>query len=55
MSDESAKRAAKEFLAAKIIVEGQTREARLNQEVAIALGPTLWKRVASTVISQCRD
>lgn len=55
MGDESAKRAAQEFLAAKIIEEGQTREAQLNQEAAITLGPTLWKRVASTVTSQCRD
>src|SRR5271167_47120 len=55
MGDESAKRAAEEFLAAKIMEEGQTREAQLNQEAATTLGPTLWKRVASTVTSQCRD
>jgi len=35
MGDESAKRAAQEFLAAKIIEEGQTREAQLNQDYAL--------------------
>jgi hypothetical protein len=55
MGDESAKRAAEEFLAAKIAEENQTRESQLNQEAAIALGPTVWKRVVATVTSECHD
>lgn len=55
MADESAKRAAEEFLAAKIAEENQAREAQLNREAAIALGPAVWKRLAASVNSQCRD
>lgn len=55
MADENAKRAAEEFLAAKLAEESQLREAQLNEQAAIALGPTVWKRVAATVNAQCRD
>ena len=39
MADESAKRAAQEFLAAKLSEEGQLYEDKVNLEAAIALGP----------------
>ena len=39
MVDESAKRAAQEFLAAKLSEEGQLYENKVNLEAAIALGP----------------
>ncbi len=55
MANENAKRAAEEFLAAKLAEESQLLEAQLNEQAAIALGPTVWKRVAATVNSQCRD
>jgi hypothetical protein len=46
MADESAKRAAQEFLAAKLCEEGQQYENKVNLEAAIALGPKVWKKVA---------
>lgn len=55
MGEESAKRAAEEFLAARLSEEGQKYEDRMNQEAAVALGPTVWKRVAESVVKQCRD
>ena len=55
MRDESAKRAAQEYLAGKLSAEGQRHEDKLNREVAEKLGPAVWKRVADTVIAQCRE
>lgn len=55
MGDESAKRAAEEFLAARISEENQASEDQQNREAAIKLGPTVWKRLADTVFAQCRD
>ncbi len=55
MADESAKRAAEEFLAARIAEESQAQETQLNLEAAISLGPTLWKRVAASLTSQCQE
>ncbi len=55
MADESAKRAAEEFLAAKIAEEDQALEAQLNLEAATTLGPTVWKRVAASLTSQCHE
>jgi len=55
VGDESAKRAAEEFLAARLSEEGQSYESRANLEAAIALAPTVWKKVAETVITQCHE
>jgi hypothetical protein len=55
MADESAKRAAQEFLAAKLSEEGQRYENKVNLEAAIALGPKVWKKLADTVIANCRE
>ena len=55
MRDEGAKRAAEEYLAAKLSEEGQNREALLNREAAMALGFTVWKRLADTVNTQIRE
>ena len=55
MRDEGAKRAAEEYLAAKLSEEGQNREAQLNREAAITLGFTVGKRLAETVNNQIRE
>jgi hypothetical protein len=55
MGDESAKRAAQEYLAAKLSVEGQAHEDKLNREAAEKLGPAVWKTVADTVLAQCKE
>ena len=55
MGDESAKRAAQEYLAAKLSVEGQIHEDKLNRETAEKLGPAVWKTVADTVLAQCKE
>jgi hypothetical protein len=55
MGDESAKRAAQEYLAAKLSVEGQAHEDKLNREAAEKLGSAVWKTVADTVNEQCRE
>ena len=55
MADESAKRAAQEFLAAKLSGESQLYENKVNLEAAIALGPKVWKKLADTVIANCRE
>jgi hypothetical protein len=55
MGDESAKRAAQEYLATKLSVEGQIHEDQLNREAAEKLGPAVWKMVADTVLAQCQE
>jgi hypothetical protein len=55
MRDEGAKRAAEEYLAAKLSEEGQNREAQLNREAAMTLGFTVWKRLADTVNAHIRE
>lgn len=55
MRDESTERAAQEYLAAKLAEEGQTQEAKLNQETAMSLGPVVSKRVADSVTQQCKE
>ena len=55
MGDESAKRAAQEYVAAKLSVEGQIHEDKLNREATEKLGPAVWKTVADTVLAQCRE
>jgi hypothetical protein len=53
MGDESTKRAAQEYLAAKLSEEGQQYEDKLNAEAAIKLAPAVWKSVVETVIEKC--
>jgi hypothetical protein len=55
MGDESTKRAAQEYLAAKLSKEGQSHEDKLNREAAERLAPAVWKKVADTVIAKCRE
>jgi hypothetical protein len=55
MGDESAKRAAQEYLAGKLSAEGPRHEDKLNREAAEKLGPAVWKTVADTVLAQCRE
>lgn len=55
MGEEDAKRAAEEYLAARLSEEQKKSEEQLNREAAIALGLTVWKRLAETVSTQCRD
>jgi len=55
MGEESAKRAAEEYLAARIAEESQNHEDQRNREAAKSLGPVVWKRLAETVLAQCRE
>ena len=55
MGDESTKRAAQEYLAAKLSREGQSYEDKMNQEAAEKLAPAVWKNVANTIITKCRE
>ena len=55
MGDESTKRAAQEYLAARLAQEGQSYEDKLNREAAIALAPRVWQKVTETVIAKCNE
>jgi len=55
MADESTKRAAEEYLAAKLSKEGQSYEDQQNREAAERLGPTVWKRVAAIVTGKIQE
>lgn len=55
MADESAKRAAEEYLAAKLSAESQSEEQKLNREAAERLAVSMWKHVADTVAVKCRE
>jgi hypothetical protein len=55
MADESAKRAAEEYLATKLSEEGQEHEARLNHEAALTLAPSVWRHVSHTLLGKCRE
>ncbi len=55
MDEVSAKRAAQEYLAARLSEEAQEYEDHLNLEAAIALGSRVWKRLVDTVMTQCRE
>jgi hypothetical protein len=55
MGDESAKRSAEEFLAAKLTEEGQAYENKLNMEAAIALAPSVWTHVTRTINAKCKE
>lgn len=55
MGDEGTKRAAQEYLAAKLSEQGQSYEDKHNLEAAIAHAPAVWKEVVDTVITKCRE
>jgi hypothetical protein len=55
MGQEDAKRAAEEYLATRLSEETLRSEERLNREAAVALGPTVWRRLAETIFTQCRE
>ncbi len=55
MADECTKRAAEEYLAAKLSKEGQSHEDQQNREAAEKLGPAVWKRVSETVAAKCQQ
>ena len=55
MADESTKRAAEEYLAARLSKEGQSYEDRQNREAAEKLGPAVWKRAAATVTGKIQE
>ena len=55
MGDESTKRAAQEYLAARLAEQGQSHEDKLNMQAAVALAPQVWKSVAETVIAKCNE
>jgi hypothetical protein len=55
MGDESAKRAAEEYLAAKLSAETQSEENKLNREAAERLATSVWKRMADTVAARCKE
>ena len=54
MTSDETKRAAQEFLAAKLTEETQTQQEWLNREAALRLAPQVWKRVAETFVAQCK-
>jgi hypothetical protein len=55
MDETSAKRAAQEYLAARLSEEAQEQEDHLNLEAAIALGPRVWQELVDSFITQCRE
>jgi hypothetical protein len=55
MGDESAKRAAEEYLATKLSAETQSEEKRLNREAAERLATSVWKHLADTVAAKCKE
>ncbi len=55
MVDKSMKRAAQEYLAVKLSEDEERSESQLNLLAATQLAPAVWKRVADTVIAQCRE
>jgi len=55
MDEVSAKRAAQEYLAARLSEEAQEHEDHLNLEAAIALGTRVWKELVDSFITQCRE
>jgi hypothetical protein len=54
MATDETKRAAQEFLVAKLSEETEHQEAKLNREAALRLAPQVWKRVAETFVTQCK-
>jgi hypothetical protein len=54
MNTDETKRAAQEFLAAKMSEEVELEEDTLNRQAAIGMAPKVWKRVAETFANQCK-
>jgi len=54
-SDESTKRAAEEYLAARLAEQGQSHEDKLNMQAAIALAPRVWQSVAESIVAKCNE
>jgi hypothetical protein len=55
MGDENARRAAEEYLAAKLSAETQCEENRLNREAAERLATSVWKHMADTLARRCKE
>jgi len=55
MGDENARRAAEEYLTAKLSAETQSEENRLNREAAERLATSVWKHMADTVARRCKE
>ena len=55
MNDEITKQAAQEYLAAKLTEETQSHESRANQAAAIALAPTVWKKMVKPLAAKCGE
>ena len=55
MGDESAKRAAEEYLATKLSAETQSEEKRLNREAAERLATSVWKHLADMLATRCKE
>jgi hypothetical protein len=55
MSDESIKRAAREYLAERLSEEGLTAEQTLNRQAAITMPAAVWRRFAEAVVAMCNE
>lgn len=55
MRDESTKQAAQEFLATKLVEEGQKEDERLNKETAAARSLHVWKNLRDMIFAQCKE
>lgn len=54
MPTDDTKRAAQEFLAARLSEEAELQEEALNREAAARLATKVWNRLAETFVSQCK-
>jgi hypothetical protein len=54
MATDDTRRAAQEFLAAKLSEETAAQEEALNRQAALRLAPQVWKQLAETFTSQCK-
>lgn len=55
MRDQSTKQAAQEFLATKLVEEGQKEDERLNKETAAARSLQVWKSLRDAIFAQCKE
>ena len=55
MGDESAKRAAEEYRAAKLSAETESEENRLNRAAAERLATAVWKQLADMARAKCKE
>jgi hypothetical protein len=54
MATDETKRAAQEFLAAKLSEEAELQEETLNREASLRLAPKVWKQVTEAFVAQCK-